>query len=444
VNWLVEIQCILDAHRCPIIQIIDDDKGVHVVAAINLYESVPAASLLALDICHELVSKQMGCAVGVAMGSSFCGVTGCAKVACRWDITGPAAVRAARLMQHALQNDMEVAIDKSVYEDCSAPFQMTKAQSGVSIKGFPKPCTIFTLSKSRKSTSNMILETLALPPVHQEIVDEIVGVLKGTKPRGVVIVTGPPFGGKKLVLKRSAGIASLVPCLHVCDEAGGLMQLGRTIATWFGHYREDDIQMISGTVLEHLKQQRWSRAHDECVRLVNHVLAAGYCSCFIVDRCQCLDEFSISLMRECLDQRIRSYTKLGSFASQSSGLSEMGDGRIFFLCAHLPLYHWRTAGCFVNNLRRTRNFETPVLTVGEVTKEELRDVVSATMDLKADDDWLDILSETTGNMVGYFLHCCKLSYHRPGQGEPGITAVSDELSLFVPPKMARLNKNVLL
>jgi class 3 adenylate cyclase len=60
VNWLMEIQCILDAHRCPIIQIIDDDKGVHVVAAINLYESVPEASLLALDICHELDIQASG------------------------------------------------------------------------------------------------------------------------------------------------------------------------------------------------------------------------------------------------------------------------------------------------------------------------------------------------------------------------------------------------
>jgi hypothetical protein len=343
-------------------------------------------------------------------------------------------------MQHALQHDMEVAIDKSVYEDCSAPFQMTKAQSGVQIKGSPNPCTIFTLSDSRKSTSNMILETLALPPVHQETVDKIVAVLTGEKPRGVVVVTGPPFAGKKLVFKRAAGIASLVPCLHACDEAGGLMQLGRTIATWFSHYQNEDIQRLSKIVLEHLEHQRWSRAHDECVRLVNHAIAAGYSCCFLVDRCQCMDDYSISLVRECLEQRIRSFTKLGSFASQASGLSTSGNGRIFFLCTHLPLYHWRTVRCFVNNLRRTRSFETPVLTVGEVTKEELRQVVSTLMDLKADDDWLDILSESTGNMVGYFLQRSKMSVKR--QGKPGSTAVSDQLSLFAPPKMARANKNL--
>ena len=37
-NRLMEVQAILDKNRCPIVQIIDDDKGVHLVAAVNLYE----------------------------------------------------------------------------------------------------------------------------------------------------------------------------------------------------------------------------------------------------------------------------------------------------------------------------------------------------------------------------------------------------------------------
>lgn len=435
VNWLMEVQCILDTHRCPMIQIIDDDKGVHVVAAINLYESVRAAPLLALDICHELVSRQVGCAIGMAMGSSFCGVTGSSSVACRWDITGPAAVRAARLMQYALRNHLEVAIDESVYEDCSAPFQMIKAQSGVPIKGSSKPCIIFKLSSSRKAISNMILETLALPPVHQDTVDKVVTVLTGPKPRGVIVLTGPPSAGKKLVFQRAAGIASMVaPCLHVCDEVGGLMQLGRTMATWLSHYQDDFIQQTAKTVLAHLDQQRWSRAHDECVRLVNHVIVAGYNSCFIVDRCQHIDDYSISLMRECIDQKTKNES------SQSFGISEDWNGRIFFLCTHLPLYHRRTAECFVRFLRRTRTFECPVLTVGEVTKEELREVVSVLMDLKADDDWLDILSEMTGNMVGYFLHFCKaMSISREG---PESTGMSDQLSPFSSRTMVQINKDM--
>ena len=80
-----------------VIQIIDDDKGVHVVAAVNLYESIPESSLMGIAVCHELVGQEVGCAIGMAQGPTFCGVTGCSTTACRWDVTGPPAVRAARL-----------------------------------------------------------------------------------------------------------------------------------------------------------------------------------------------------------------------------------------------------------------------------------------------------------------------------------------------------------
>ena len=64
------------------------------MAAVNLYESVPETGVLGLEVCRELVDKQVGCAIGMALGSTFCGVTGSVSVACRWDITGPPAVRA--------------------------------------------------------------------------------------------------------------------------------------------------------------------------------------------------------------------------------------------------------------------------------------------------------------------------------------------------------------
>jgi hypothetical protein len=60
----------------------------------------------------------------MAKGSTFCGVTGSGSVACRWDITGPPAVCAARLMQFALEKDVEVAIDQSVYDDPAAATRM--------------------------------------------------------------------------------------------------------------------------------------------------------------------------------------------------------------------------------------------------------------------------------------------------------------------------------
>jgi class 3 adenylate cyclase len=86
VNWLMEVQYVLDKMRCPIVQIIDDDKGVHIVAAINLYEAMPETSIMGIEVCRELVEREVGCAIGMAIGSTFCGVTGSSSVACRWDI----------------------------------------------------------------------------------------------------------------------------------------------------------------------------------------------------------------------------------------------------------------------------------------------------------------------------------------------------------------------
>ena len=40
----MDIHTILDSNRCPIFYIIEDDKAIPVVAAINLTESVPAVS----------------------------------------------------------------------------------------------------------------------------------------------------------------------------------------------------------------------------------------------------------------------------------------------------------------------------------------------------------------------------------------------------------------
>ena len=160
VNWLMEVQAILDKNRCPIVQIIDDDKGVHVVASVNLYESIPETSLKGVEVCCELISKQVGCAIGVAQGATFCGVTGCSSVACRWDITGPPAVRAARLMQYALRSDMEAAVDQSVYDDPAAGTRLKLHMAGVELKGTKSLVSIYTISKTKRYAALRVLETV--------------------------------------------------------------------------------------------------------------------------------------------------------------------------------------------------------------------------------------------------------------------------------------------
>lgn len=143
-----------------VVQIIDDDKGVHLVAAFNLYESIPECSLLGLNVCRELVERQVGCAIGMASGSTFCGVTGCSKVACRWDITGPPPVRAARLMQLALESEWEIAIDQSVHDDPMAASQLNILDSAVTLKGAVGTVPVYTLSVSKSYAAFRVLETV--------------------------------------------------------------------------------------------------------------------------------------------------------------------------------------------------------------------------------------------------------------------------------------------
>jgi hypothetical protein len=142
-----------------VVQIIDDDKGVHIVAAINLYESVPETGSMGLAVCCELVGQQVGCAIGMAQGSTFCGVAGSSSVACRWDITGPPAVRAARLMQYALKSGVEVAIDQSVYSDPMAATKMAVLDHDITLKGTKGPISVYTISDTKVSSAFRIMET---------------------------------------------------------------------------------------------------------------------------------------------------------------------------------------------------------------------------------------------------------------------------------------------
>lgn len=163
-NWCVGLMLaltlVLLAIFLTVVQIIHDDKGVHVVAAINLYESVPETSLIGLEVCYELVGQQVGCAIGMAIGLTFCGVTGCSSVACRWDITGPPAVRAARLMQYALQTEVEVAIDQSVYNDPIAHTRMSLLSANVALKGCKALVAVYTISHAAHATAFRVLETV--------------------------------------------------------------------------------------------------------------------------------------------------------------------------------------------------------------------------------------------------------------------------------------------
>ena len=160
------------------------------VAAINLYETVAEASLVGLDVCRELEEQQLGSAVGMALGSTFCGVTGCNAVACRWDITGAPVVRAARMMQFALAKRLPAAIDHSVYSDQTASSHLTLLDCCLILKNETRPCSVYGLSGAKVYAAFRVLETVYGSGALDTSVAEIVNCITVSRNRCAILVTG--------------------------------------------------------------------------------------------------------------------------------------------------------------------------------------------------------------------------------------------------------------
>ena len=338
------------------------------MAAVNLYEAVPEAAVVGLEVCRALTRKRVGAAVGAASGMAFCGVTG-SQAACRWDITGPCVVRAARLMQYALHHGTEFAIDESLYQDPMAATRLCVLDPAVPLKGSAIPIPVYTLSDAESVCAFRILDHGL--PVHLKAVQQIQNHI-GNRHRSGVIVTGIPLAGMRLVCQRVAGFSDLVPYLHLCEESAGFLQLARTIATWFRYCDHASVQALALQVMDDLRSNRWSCAHDQCVRLVQTALEEGMRACFVVDRVHNLDRFSLSLIRECLRRRPRRVINHCNTSMQGShvkrapeplrGLrrsvsSDSADGnypgsdstsgrslgQICFLCTHMSHYSNKSA-----------------------------------------------------------------------------------------------------
>ena len=114
--WFVEVFGILKQRNCSVVQVIDDDKGIHIVAAFNLYIMSHNSSDECVVVLKALRNSESDSFVGAASGETFCGVVG-AREACQWDITGPAVVRACRCMQEALRQHVPEVIDQSVVNE---------------------------------------------------------------------------------------------------------------------------------------------------------------------------------------------------------------------------------------------------------------------------------------------------------------------------------------
>lgn len=443
VNWLMEVQGVLDQQRCPIVQIIDDDKGVHIIAAVNLYETVPEAGVFGLTACRRLLDRRVGCAIGIAMGPTFCGVTGSKNIACRWDITGPTCVRAARLMQYALVHDIPVAVDESLYAISIAAGRLEILDPAVQLKGATKLVAVYQLSNAKIQSAFRLLETVHAR-VHDDKMEEMVQFVSDLS-RSACVVTGIPLSGKKILCQRVAGAAGFVPFLHVADPTNGLLQLSRTIAVWFRYSNVDEVSSLAKSVLKNMDRQHWSWAHDECIRLVNLALENGLRGCFIIDQVQFLDEFSVSLVRECMaakqPYRHGSQKRCSSQLSSPVQEDKKDTGKICFLCIHACLFNWKTSEDVVQDITHSHRFiQVPVWELEEVDKKDLKKMIRDLSDMHVEDRWLDVYAESSGFCAGYFIERAAASRIISGklwsEGKQGLTEISNSLVLSIPTGLA--------
>lgn len=432
----LEVQGVLDRNRCPIVQILDDDKGVHIIAAVNLYETVPEASEFGIRVCHELVERQVGCAIGVAMGPTFCGVTGSSSFACRWDITGPPAVRAARLMQFAKARGMEIAVDESLCQSSPlASSRLEALEENVLLKGSTDPVRVYTVSQALVQCGFRILESV-FGNVHNDIVNAIKDHIE-KRNRSAVVVAGVPVSGKKVVCQRAAGFAGFVPFIHICDQTAGLLQLARTIGDWFAHSDNPEIRSMAEKVVGDMRKSRWSCAYSRCIQLVEHAQREGMDACFVIERIQFLDDFSFSLMRGCLfGGRTSRVSDCSGSESNDIASDTAFSGRICFLCVHTSLYNYKTVSHVVEEITRSRKYSVPVYEVLEAEKEELRRMFRDLSDMEVQDRWLDAYADSSGCCAGYFMKRTTASKELSGelwsQGKPGLAETSEDLVLSIP------------
>ena len=252
--------------------------------------------------------------------------------------------------------------------------------------------------------------------VHDDIMHEIANHISQDSGRVAVVVTGVPLAGKKIVCQRAAGCADLVPYLHLSDASAGFLQLAKTIATWFQYVDDEVVRTHANTVLYHVEKQHWSRAHDDCIDLVDLALAKGLRACFLVDRVQFLDEFSLSLLRECLHERTRnrrgsrrlSGVSARCLAAVQAEFLDLADekppGKVCFLCVHMSLYNWKSASDVVNDIDRSQgSLAIPIIRLSEARREDLRTMFRDLSDMEVEDRWLDAYSEASGNCAGYFI-----------------------------------------
>ena len=323
-SWFQETAKILDECRCPIVQIIHDDKGTHMIAAVGLYhaENFPAA--VGIQTARRLQDQRTGSVVGAAVGQVFCGIVGSDRC-CRWDITGGTVVRAARLMQHASANNIPVVLDESIYQMTDDESQLEPLDGGkpITVKGSSESITIYTTAKVTVSATTGIMNgRFASENLHRRQREVLINDFILSKyQRGVALVTGPVGSGRKTMITLALESCGINFTSHVSSRDKTALSLVFSIADWFSHHFEVPLAELAREACENLKANRITQTLHLVHKLIRHFIVRGHVLCVVVSYCHLLDPASIDFIK-----------------SVVSCEPTAGSGRFLFICTSYPLW----------------------------------------------------------------------------------------------------------
>jgi class 3 adenylate cyclase len=394
-EWFSEIQAILDECRCPIVQILNDDKGTHLIAAVNLYQVERDPANVGITAANRLIKRETGSIVGVACGEVFCGITG-SDSAGRWDVTGPAVVRACRLMQHAESHGLEAVLDESVYNVAVDISQLEELPEKIELKGAHTSVTAYKLAATAISVTSGIQSLswtgATLHRAKREQLD--VELLKTQFQRGVAVVKGPIGVGKRVLLTMALEQNQIGFLVHPCTRERRPLSILASLAEWYSYHSIPELQQIARSMHQAFLDGKLTKTLDLAHQLVDCIIANGISACIVVAYAQFLDNASLAFIKTLVTAR-----------------PSAGTGRFFVIMTMYWVYGTRSVSALCEDLQRslTSNaraasprMQTKLCSVKllyPTTTEEFGEALSGATYFQMREKSLQVLLEATGGCL---------------------------------------------
>ena len=301
-DWFAAVQKVLDRHRCPVVKLLDDDKGVHVIAAVNLFSAERNPALVGVEAASELTHREIGTDIGMACGSTFCGVIG-SPLACRWDITGACVVRACRLMQHATKHRVDIqgcCCDASVYDNVGDVSVLSKLAHPAELKGSNEPVTVYNLSPATRNLAawRILSPVNACEECHKDEYLQVSAAVGSQRPAvGVICITGPSGIGKATLAVRALHDAEIIPVSHTAVRDALPLSIAETIAGWHIHSSCPALRSLAENISRAWRQEQVGSTIELLKRLVAHAGELGMRFALVVRQAQLLDSLSLAFIR---------------------------------------------------------------------------------------------------------------------------------------------------